>query len=328
MVYRLVQLTLDSDEEIEISEHEFVAIKDARDVVWAALGSEQKFDIAIENYYEFEREILELSLQHSFAMMRSWEAYAHDRQRVERRLGNLTFATRLLLDQMKHDAASLLGRRTDALAKLDATREAEEKTLPHRTLQVLRDRIQHHSFPEIGIVYNGGWEGREGSDDPPRRLHGWLDLRLPVSELKGGQKRDDKRARELAEELEAAAIEEIDFLDYVRKHVESVARIHGCFQELLEPRRAAAEELFLASIARGCQELGLERDKAVGLAAVKLRQNGSVEEEVHLFEQPVRYARTLRAKNRGLESISRRFVSGVSATLMPPRKGRGPKRRA
>lgn len=318
MSFRLIHLTHGKDADVEISEGEFAAIKDARDVIWAALGSEQKFDLMVENYYEFEREILDLSLQHSLALIRPWDDYAHDRQRVERRLGNLTFATRLLLDQMNHDAVFLLGRNSSASQELKSVQATEGEQLPHRTLLALRDRIQHQSFPEIGITYHSGWEGDEGGEGPPRRLHGWLDLQLKVSDLEEGKRPGDKRLEKLVDDLSKLG-DAIDLLDFVRKHVESVARIHARFLKLIDGRLVAAESLISESIERWRRATGGE---GTLLAAARFGDNGGIEEEVHLFEEPIRYRRALRKKNGGLASISKRFVSSASRTLMPAKRGR------
>ena len=54
----------------------------------------------------------------------------------------------------------------------------------------------------------------------------------------------------------------------------------------------------------------------MGLAAIVYGE-GRVEEEVPLFDDMMKYGRALRAQNRGIESISKRFVSSVSRTLNP-----------
>jgi len=95
-----------------------------------------------------ERELLELSLRHSFTHFRPWAEFAHERQRINRRMGNLTFATKLFMDQMRHDGAELFGRISTQREELETTLDEQRNNLAHRTSLALRDQVQHHSFPE------------------------------------------------------------------------------------------------------------------------------------------------------------------------------------
>lgn len=310
MEFLIVRMVLGSGGQIEISEGEFQEIRRARDVVSAALSAEQKFDLVVENFFEFERELLELSLRQSFTHFRPWAESAHVRQRVNRRLGNLTFATKLFMDQMRHDAAELFGRNSTQREELEATLDEQRNNLAHRSLLALRDQIQHHSFPDFGMGYQGGWEDQ---DDPEiQRLHQWFDLRLPVGALKEGRRPGDREAEHLCEAL-GGEDKEVDLLHFIRQHVGCVGRIFEMFRKLLDPRLTESEDHVRRTIDRAKGEFG---EKLVGLAAIR-REGGYVREEVQLFEDPMKYRRALRAKNQGFESISRRFVSGMSRTLAP-----------
>jgi len=311
MAFRIVRMVLGSGGQIDISEAEFREIRAARDSISAALAAEQKFDLVIENLFEFERELLDLSLRHSFAMYRPWQAFAHERQRVNRRLGNLTFAAKLFLDQMRYDAVHLFGRGSGEQGQLESALGREEReNLAHRTLMALRNRIQHQSFPEFGMTYQTGWEDDPGEE--ARRLHCWFDLRLPVQALEEGMGGGDRELAELCAALRGLG-DEVDLLDFVRKHMEGIARVFGVFRGLIEARVAEAESLILETMERARQELG---ENLIGLAAVTM-DGRQVTEEVQLFEEPMKYRRALKTKNHGFESISKRVVSSMSRTLAP-----------
>ncbi len=308
MEFKLLRRVLEAEGEIDLTEAEFQAIRAARDVVSAGLVAEQKFDLVVENFREFEQELLSLSLEHSFSTYRRWESFAHDRQRVNRRLGNLTFAAKLLLDQMKTDAVALFGRDSPEQGRLLSAMDQQKTKLPHRTLLALRDQIRHQSFPEFGMAYQSGWEEYKGT----KRLHFWFDIRLAVRALEEGRRPGDKERAELCELLRQSG-EEIDLLDFARKHIESVAVVFEVLRELLGGRLGDGEALIGATLERARQELG---EKLLGLAAVRI-ENRRVTEEVPVFDEPMKYRRALNAKNRALESISKRSVSGVSRTLQP-----------
>jgi hypothetical protein len=158
--------------------------------------------------------------------------------------------------------------------------------------------------------------GREGDDREKRsRLHFWFDLGLPVGEVEKGRRPGDRKVDQVLSELRRLG-SEIDLLDFIRKHIESVARVFEKFRKLIGARLDEAEGLIAITIDRAKQD---EDGDVVGLAAI-VDGRGRVQEEVPLFEDMMKYGRALRAKNRGIESISKRFVSSVSRTLNPRRR--------
>jgi len=61
MKYLISMRAADAPGSIEIDEAEHNLIKDARENLFEALYLEEKLDVVIENYYEYETELLSMS---------------------------------------------------------------------------------------------------------------------------------------------------------------------------------------------------------------------------------------------------------------------------
>lgn len=94
---------------VEIDEASFIATRNAKHALVKMIGIEQKFDLLLENYADYERELLELRLRRSLRIDHEWASFQDDIAAVARRLANLLSAARLFLDQVKHDLSSTFG---------------------------------------------------------------------------------------------------------------------------------------------------------------------------------------------------------------------------
>src|SRR5215467_1784110 len=94
---------------VVISAAEFQEIKIARANLLEALFIEEKMDIVIENYLEFETEILSSSarqmVQHDF----SYFSAQSQRNLFSRRIMNFLSASRGYLDQTQHHISNIFG---------------------------------------------------------------------------------------------------------------------------------------------------------------------------------------------------------------------------
>lgn len=87
---------------VEISKEEFEELCHAKQSVVVAASMEEKFDVLLENYREFEHDLLDLALGQMVSFDLSWESFRFDVQRVNRRVANLLSAARSYLDQTQH----------------------------------------------------------------------------------------------------------------------------------------------------------------------------------------------------------------------------------
>src|SRR5947208_13497242 len=99
MTYGLTILAIGNTAFLEITPDEFRQIKTAKLIAMTALAIEEKFEILVENYSEYERTLLDLTLGKMIRMNFDAVSFAADRQLINRRIANLLMAARLYIDQ-------------------------------------------------------------------------------------------------------------------------------------------------------------------------------------------------------------------------------------
>src|SRR5947209_4641827 len=107
MKYRIKHLTIGTMPFIGITEDEFRQLRDAKKNLILMVGIEEKFDFLIENYAEYEEELLKIALHYMLHRRSSRSEFSLDVLQVNRRVGNLLSATRLYLDQIRHDISTM-----------------------------------------------------------------------------------------------------------------------------------------------------------------------------------------------------------------------------
>jgi hypothetical protein len=132
----------------KISEDEFTRTKQAKRSLVVAMSIEGKFDLLLENYAEFERGLLELALHQMIFSDLDWSSMQFDTQKVNRTLTNLLSASRLYIDQLKHEAGAL-DTSTPSLARVlkDKGSAEYDSKLGYRVMEASRNYTQHRDLP-------------------------------------------------------------------------------------------------------------------------------------------------------------------------------------
>jgi hypothetical protein len=185
MKYMLTVLALGSWPFVEISAEEFAQAKDAKERLVTFIGIEEKLDILLENYAEYERHLLDLTLRRVLFRDLLWSSAMTDLQHLTRRLANFLSAARLYVDQSKHDLSSIYtsGSGQQEVLKQALSREYDGR-FGYRVMEALRNYMQHRSLPIKKLGYPSIWE-EVGSE---RMLRCSAEIYLDVVEL-----REDKK---------------------------------------------------------------------------------------------------------------------------------------
>jgi uncharacterized protein YjiS (DUF1127 family) len=143
---------------IELSKGEYDAISRARMSVQAAVGVEQNFALLVDNYVEYERELLELASQLVVRPEASlkWREVQSQILRANRRLANLLSSARLYLDQLRSEIASLVPPAEGTTAQEEVkryTKTAYDDRFGYRVMEALRNVVQHAGLGVRSISY-------------------------------------------------------------------------------------------------------------------------------------------------------------------------------
>ena len=146
---------------IPITADEFNELRYARQSLFVLLGIEEKFRMLVENYVEYEHEILGLALEHMTRHTTDWSSMEDAKALINRRLANLLCIARLYIDQVKHDLAGIYGADHEVPSSVvRALSEQYDHLLGYRVMETLRNSLQHRSLPVTGLRYPAGWDER------------------------------------------------------------------------------------------------------------------------------------------------------------------------
>lgn len=283
---------------IDLSATEYADIARARAGVLTFVEIERKFDLLIENYADYERELFEGSLRALlFSRDTSYlRAYARGQDgslRVTKRLVNLLTTARLYIDQVNHDLSSVYGKSSDVYgARKKAASSQFVSHVEYRFMEKLRNHVQHRAMPMWGVTYPARWED-EG-------LKFSMSPLLDVAKLRA----DDFKAPEILDELEKHG-KQIRLTPVIRRYIEGLAHVHQVLAAAVEPDKTTWQFLLTATVQRGIAAFG----PGIGVAIVTLDADGEVEEDLPIFTAQWEYGNEVAAKNSQLQRLSDRFIS-------------------
>lgn len=296
MKYILTPRTLTSKKPVDISEAEFTAIKKARDTLLTATNVEEKYDLVVENYSEYERELLGLTVSWMLHRDFQWSSFASARYVVARRLANVLTVARSYEDQVKQDVQRASG---DDGQRVLVQKFAEEYdgSLGYRTMAALRNYLQHGGFP-FKMTLRTTW-----NDDRTRCQFVIIPL-LEMSQLRGSSFKSAVR-----QQLDAFVAEkgEPNVTLFLRQFIEGLNRVHVHVRASLAEHVQHAQLEFGHVITRAREHF---EGQVPGLAAVALDGGGHEQEVVAVFQDILDRRFELERMNRELPTLSSWYASG------------------
>lgn len=145
MIYNLRIWALGHGAGIELTEAEYSALVTAMRRVYIARDIEEKLDLLLENFLEYELDLLSLSLGSSLSPALDDHRVALETQLINRRVVNLLSTARMYVDQVRQSASQLLPGNADL--NLDELFSAEyDNHLEYRVAESLRNYAQHRAL--------------------------------------------------------------------------------------------------------------------------------------------------------------------------------------
>jgi hypothetical protein len=283
---------------LEISRDDFATVTTAQRNLLVMLSIEEKFDALLQNYVEYERELLSLALEHSLFQTFEWSTTISELHTLNRRLANVLTMARVYVDHTKQDLGAIYGQGADITEKLtQALRASYDESLGYRVMEALRNHIQHSAFPIGGVRYPSEWRG--AIESPQARMRSRVVPYLDVGSLR--QNGDFKRS--VLQELEQAGSHDITPL--LRDYIGRFAHVHEGLRRMCCQVDGWRQAIALA-LARYHDFAGPE---GIGTLAVAEDETGAWRESLMIFEDPIRRLDHLRAKNSLLGNLSRRYIS-------------------
>jgi hypothetical protein len=291
---------------IEITGDRFRELKEAQQNISILLGIEEKFEMVIDNYLEYERDLLGLALAHMASHEVTWESFRDAGALINRRLANALTASRLYIDQAKHDLSRAYEGNTPLIAEItDAFSQQYDRLQGYRVMEELRNFLQHRALPLTDLVYGRTWEDRPNG----KLLHYSASAQLRIETLQG----DKKIKRRVIEEFERAKSETQDLTLLLRQYIEGLSCAHGDVRRVTNGSIEPWKNTLLEMIRQYSEACGEEVRIVVAFEMV----GDDVADEIHLFRDGIDRLEEFRAR-RLPTHLSRCYVSnegGLQSTF-------------
>ncbi|MEW6752828.1 MAG: hypothetical protein AB1505_17890 [Candidatus Latescibacterota bacterium] len=302
MRYKIALAVSGQHPSIEISAEEYAAIREAKRDLIVFLGIEEKFDLLIANYVEYESTLLAIATHQMIYWDLNWDSAQNDIHLVNRRLVNLLSAARLYVDQVRHDVERVCPAGVDVVKTLTAAEY--DNRFGYRVMEALRNYVQHRSLP----VHWMSWPTSvDRPEDPSSGIRFGVvpSLNPDAIETEGGFKRET--LDELHVRSKANRDKPIPLTPLVREYVEGLAKVNEGLREHVQADVTRCGKMLTAVEERARREI---RPEPIGLAVVAEDDGGLWPEIDHIFGDLWTRRQALARKNRLHDRLSRRYVSG------------------
>jgi hypothetical protein len=300
MRYVITKSVINFSRVIEISEQDFLIIKAARSRLAEYLYIEEKFDLVVENYLEFETELLTSSVRHMLPRDQDYKWFQNHRTRLNRRIVNLLTACKFYLDQSTHHLHNMYGDDSLNVEQVLRERSAQyDAHLGYRAGDAIRNYTQHRGYPIHGLTFRM----QRVNATPISNVRFTLVPYIDLSELE----EDSKFKKSVLNDLRALG-DTIDIRPLIREYVEGLGIIQEKVREILGSDISIWEGTIKNVIARFAKRFG-KREPILGLEAVMVADDGSKIYSISIFLDSIEYRRGLEIKNRQFGSLARRYVS-------------------
>jgi hypothetical protein len=300
MEYRLRIWALGHDRGLELTAEEFANIATVMNRLYIAADIEEKLDLLLENYLEYEHELLALGLRYSvFHASLDDQRVFNERRVINRRAVNLFTAARIYVDQVKHGMSRYFQPSASRVDVSDLFAAEYDAHIEYRIAESLRNFVQHRSLPVHDLAWYSRWEEMEA---PERRLRFSVVPSISVEELldEGGFK------AEVLAELQASGKSSYPLTPILRRYVESLALVHKQVRSLLSEQADLDHRALLEIRERAKIEL---REELTGLVVTSSDGDDQVKERHYLQERSWNRRAALIRKNEDFSNLSRRYVS-------------------
>lgn len=297
MIYKLCRRILGSSTTVEISSQQFREIERARDCLIECLYIEEKFNLIVDNYLEFEVDLLEGAARNMVGSLSKYSEFQIDRSRINRRLINLLSTCKTYLDQSKVHLATMFGRRSENYCAFKEELEAEAG-LSYRVMSEVRNFAQHRGYPIHSVSYPAKWTGIDDNAKLPFSMVPFIDIK----ELQADPQFESDVIKQLKRKDER-----VDVRPLVRGYLASLGTIHERMRNRLKPHIADWETTIVGAIELYKSQC-LKESSIVGLSALA-KDAGKIIEEIPLITGFIDYRKEIEARVLTLSTLPRRYVT-------------------
>lgn len=215
----------------ELAQQEFEELSKSKEIIGEVFAKEKIYNIILMNYYEFEKELFEITLKYEI-FNSDYANFSEYILKAEQRILNLLSSITLYLDSFKDDlkgtqkySTYLRNEFTDIVNYLNEARTDNKQV---EIMLLLRNHIQHNGL----LITNFSLKGVNLSDE------------LREQTLKFEIEKNLIKARGFKPENFAELDEKIDLKKAIRVYVDFISQIHQKFRDLTNEKTINARKEF------------------------------------------------------------------------------------
>lgn len=245
-MYYLKQDVLGQLLAIELTEVEFLEIKNAKKTLRCALAIEEKYEIMYSNLKELEADIATEASSFQAIVSANYTGPFCFRILLERRIANLLTSTKTYVDQVPSNVRDSFVNPSGILDQVKMYfKDAYDSSIHYRFMEMLRNHVQHNGI-SIHLVQHNSKQTENGINNEVLAIS-------KKSELVQNRKNKKITLNEIPDS--------IDLLKYCQMYVEQLTEVHRKIRNKIKPNTSSAREVFKKTIARyevqGGNSLGL-----------------------------------------------------------------------
>lgn len=286
---------LANDPEVDISADEYLALREARNVLTNAFAIEEKYEILITNYFDLEKSLLEITAKNVVWRGLDYSDFYEVQLELNIRMVNLLTGARLYLDQLPQNARECLPHRETVNDTVNGFRSKEyDRNKEYRFMEALRNHVQHRGIPIHSTQQGTRWTSRKED--------GLMEYSADIWSEKSLLAADGEFKKAVIEEMPVR----VNLKHAARAYVESLSEIHGSVRELIHRPTVDARATIEAAHSRYAEIFTGSR---LGLSAFRVADENKIESFPLILKwDDVRIE--LQKRNTKLVNLRKRYVTG------------------
>ncbi|UTW49610.1 hypothetical protein [Bacterioplanoides sp. SCSIO 12839] len=298
MYYKLRVHAAGAYPELDIDETTYREICEAKEVLYAAMAVEEKYELLLSNYLELEKESLSVAADDMLYGFKDYSGFFDVRLTFNQRVVNLLTSTRLYVDQIKQHVKACLPDDLEAERTVKQYFSNEyDQQFEYRFMEALRNYVQHRGLA-VHSTSHSSRRTSSGSD-------GLMEFGIKLFSHRSEFENDSTFKRPVLREMP----DKVDLIGAARKYVESISDCHIQIRDLISDSVAGARAIISGAISKYS---AVNNGDCIGLAAQKYQESKPIERLVEtvpilLDWDDVRLK--LVSKNKRLTNLSKRCVT-------------------
>ncbi|MEI8396197.1 MAG: hypothetical protein WCF85_15790 [Rhodospirillaceae bacterium] len=279
---------------VEISEDEFKNIKYAVSGLLKILQLETVYDIVIDNYIEFEIELMKLA---TYGSVRRYTTNIEFREiaiSIDRRLINIMTSGKMFKDFSTKGLIDKNIVQQKICASFDSRRCQISE---YRIFEMLRNYAQHSSLPISGLTVGGKWELDEDGKKKYNcyKISPRIDAEVIKNDINSVNNKNDK---DVLREMTGS----YDVKQLVRGYVDTLAIIRSEIRATVTDSVEAWETEYNETI---------RRVPEISACAVIENDDGAWDEQIGLCKDMIEMRKMLESKNSKSINLLHSYVSSI-----------------